>query len=687
MDKLFILIFLFLNPLFIFSQSGYWEYTNGPHSGTINDYSFSGNNIVYAAADNGVYKSTDGGESWFHLGISGVEIWGICKTSSGALLAGIYGNGINRTTDEGQTWVQTTTYSSYIYDIKQINPDLILFATPNGVFKSTNDGLSWNSILSAAFATSIDVSSDGIIYVSAADAGIYRSSNNGSNWSKIPNSHLGNAFSVNVANNGYLFVTTWNGSIYRSTNDGLTFEDLSSKNRIYKTYMSVTTNDGYLYTGTFYQGIWSSSDYVDTWTKQYLGERTNFFVRKLCEGPNGKVFASVNGNGCIQTTNHGAHWNGYRFRDSHRPTYFMLRANDGSILSSTSQTSTDNGMNWVYSDYDFLPSSFAINKENGYLFASDNSAMDIPLEGIYRSTNNGIDWEFIFIKNFGPGAHVYVSGNGDVYAISYYTGVFKSTNNGLNWSHITSTRFTALAANQNFIFGKTNTEIYRSSDNGNIWNLILSLPSYFGVIFNASNGDIYTDGNGTLYMSSNNGDDWTDMEISGNSTSIIENESGRIFISVLGSGVYMRSGDEWINISYDLGNYEVNSLCFNDAGQLLAGTNAGVYRTYSSIISVNNFDQNIPNNFILHQNYPNPFNPRTVIPFSLKKSAYVKLIAYDIRGVEIQKLADGKYSAGEYEVDFMGKFSSSGVYFYKIEVTPDNSGERFIDTKRMMLLK
>jgi hypothetical protein len=63
-----------------------------------------------------------------------------------------------------------------------------------------------------------------------------------------------------------------------------------------------------------------------------------------------------------------------------------------------------------------------------------------------------------------------------------------------------------------------------------------------------------------------------------------------------------------------------------------------------------------------------------VIPFSLKKNAYVRLTAYDVRGVEIQKLAEGKYSAGEYEVDFMGKFSSSGVYFYKIEVTPDNSG-------------
>ena len=103
----------------------------------------------------------------------------------------------------------------------------------------------------------------------------------------------------------------------------------------------------------------------------------------------------------------------------------------------------------------------------------------------------------------------------------------------------------------------------------------------------------------------------------------------------------------------------------------------------------------IPEDFELKQNYPNPFNPRTVIRFSLKRKAKVRLIVYDIRGIEVQRLADGRYDAGEYEADFMGKFSSSGVYFYRIEVSlsdpmeaeDERSGKVFSDTKRMILIK
>jgi hypothetical protein len=90
----------------------------------------------------------------------------------------------------------------------------------------------------------------------------------------------------------------------------------------------------------------------------------------------------------------------------------------------------------------------------------------------------------------------------------------------------------------------------------------------------------------------------------------------------------------------------------------------------------------VPKDFVLNQNYPNPFNPRTVIPYSLKSAGYVKIIAYDILGREVQRLVDQKQTAGEYEVDFMGKFTATGVYFYRMTVD-----DRLIDTKKMILLK
>ena len=102
---------------------------------------------------------------------------------------------------------------------------------------------------------------------------------------------------------------------------------------------------------------------------------------------------------------------------------------------------------------------------------------------------------------------------------------------------------------------------------------------------------------------------------------------------------------------------------------------------------IEKISSNIPGEYRLYQNYPNPFNPRTIIPYSLKSPAYVKLIAYDILGKEVQRLVDQKQNAGEYEVDFMGKFSASGVYFYRMEVTDDKSKHLFSETKTMILLK
>jgi hypothetical protein len=66
----------------------------------------------------------------------------------------------------------------------------------------------------------------------------------------------------------------------------------------------------------------------------------------------------------------------------------------------------------------------------------------------------------------------------------------------------------------------------------------------------------------------------------------------------------------------------------------------------------------------------------------------VRIIAYDILGREVQRMVDQKQSAGEYEVDFMGKFTATGVYFYRMTVDPSTgSGQAFIDTKKMILLK
>ena len=105
------------------------------------------------------------------------------------------------------------------------------------------------------------------------------------------------------------------------------------------------------------------------------------------------------------------------------------------------------------------------------------------------------------------------------------------------------------------------------------------------------------------------------------------------------------------------------------------------------------FENNIPVGFALLQNYPNPFNPTTVISYQLPVSGNVILKVYDILGNEIATLVDEYKTAGQYEVEFNpasgNQNLASGIYFYQLKaVNPEsNSGQTYIETKKMILLK
>lgn len=94
-----------------------------------------------------------------------------------------------------------------------------------------------------------------------------------------------------------------------------------------------------------------------------------------------------------------------------------------------------------------------------------------------------------------------------------------------------------------------------------------------------------------------------------------------------------------------------------------------------------------PEKLALYQNYPNPFNPYTTIRFDVVQNSRVQLYIYDILGQRVQKLVDAEYSNGRYSAQFNGERYASGVYIYQIIVNEINTGRKFIDAKKMMLLK
>ena len=67
-------------------------------------------------------------------------------------------------------------------------------------------------------------------------------------------------------------------------------------------------------------------------------------------------------------------------------------------------------------------------------------------------------------------------------------------------------------------------------------------------------------------------------------------------------------------------------------------------------------------------------------------SSHVKLIVYDALGREVATLVNEKLNPGTYEVEFNGSNYPSGVYFYKLTISNEQS-TIYKETRRMVLMK
>jgi len=106
-----------------------------------------------------------------------------------------------------------------------------------------------------------------------------------------------------------------------------------------------------------------------------------------------------------------------------------------------------------------------------------------------------------------------------------------------------------------------------------------------------------------------------------------------------------------------------------------------------ALTSVTQFTNNLPKSFDLSQNFPNPFNPATIIRYSIPLKSRVKLEIFNAIGQRVAILVDGERNAGNYEAEWKGAVTS-GIYFYRLEAVASNDpNKRFLETKKMLLLR
>jgi ligand-binding sensor domain-containing protein len=99
----------------------------------------STNHIFAGTASDGIYRSTDDGENWFHSNLmTASSITALAINTNGHIFAGIFNEGVYRSTDDGINWTQINSGLTNVTVVSiSINPSGIIFAvTSGGLFRS-----------------------------------------------------------------------------------------------------------------------------------------------------------------------------------------------------------------------------------------------------------------------------------------------------------------------------------------------------------------------------------------------------------------------------------------------------------------------------------------------------------------------------------------------------------------------
>ena len=189
-------------------------------------------NVVVAATDNGIFRSTNGGSTWTLENATALNSLSRSPANSSVIYGGV-STSVYVSTDNGVTWNLGGFTGAVVNGVvaDPLNQNTVyIFNASGGVLKSTSAGStpSWNTANSGLASTGVLTmvsASDGSLYVSLSGQGIYKSTNQGGSWSAVnsglPNGLSATAIAAAPSNASDLYLT--NGTIYKTTNGGVSW--------------------------------------------------------------------------------------------------------------------------------------------------------------------------------------------------------------------------------------------------------------------------------------------------------------------------------------------------------------------------------------------------------------------------------------------------------------------------------
>ncbi len=299
----FALVFVTFNSL-----SAQWtEFSTGIPSNVYVQSLHSSGVALYAGTSDGVYISSNSGQSWLQI-LSGTGTINSITSQASYIYAGSSGAGVYITSNGGMNW-STSLGPVTIWSVAASGNSVYAVIWADRIWKTTNSGGLWEPVSPGGNVKSVAVSEPYIYggfqnYTSGGNGGVHYSTNNGVNWSiAISGKEIKVVTcSASLVVAGTLDDTSRSGGVYVSENHAQDWVR-TSLDSVPVQALKISGNsiiagiDNHYYPGfQDYAGVWVSTNKGQSWTQRNegLSGLSNRAISSI-EIHNGYAFVSVYG--------------------------------------------------------------------------------------------------------------------------------------------------------------------------------------------------------------------------------------------------------------------------------------------------------------------------------------------------------------------------------------------------------
>ncbi len=694
-------------------------------------------NIIYVGANiGGIWKTTTGGNSWTPLG----DQLPYCSVGSIAIHPqnpdiiyitvgkneswSHYGLGVYKSTNGGQTWAPTTQVSNFTQAIVYYkllldpnHPDVIYSAQSNGLWKTQDAGQSWYKIRNG---THIDLEfkpyNSNTLYASFDDywgsSEVYQSIDTGNTWTKITNynqNYNSLEITTTLADSNYIGVGingSASNSFYLSTNGGVSFQ-LKNNNIDNNTAITISpTTKTKVYCG--YVSNYRSTNSGTTWTQV-----TNWYNDAvLPEVHADNHYAAVNplitkyiyfcnDGGLYRLNEQTNEWkdlsNGliitefYKIANSQQDSVFMIggtQDNGGrKRVGINAWSATNGGDGMEVAIHPTNDQTMYTTYWGGTLYRSYDQWVADTYHEITPDSIKGA-WVTPYMLEPGQPSNL----------IAAYNDVWYSTTDGDSWVTISNNLtgditkklevLDVAKSNPNVIYTGRSNYLYSTKNHGSTWttdtipglsdffervSCLLAHPKKENIVYASKAGYGV---NSKVYKSFDYGHTWTNISYNIPNIPIncvqIDTESDSLNVDIyIGTDVgvfYKKDSDiTWQYYGTGMPNTRVSDLeIYYPTGKLRAGTyGRGIWQTDIVRHITPVATQNVPNEIDNVSLIQNPVNKQIEVLFSNEKESIYDCILTDMNGhIIFQK--EIQTNTGSSKHQFNIEQVSSGMYYLKI---------------------